>query len=45
LAKAIIGKDRESHQHDLYEAIERGDFPKGSLFVQVMSEKDVSKIP
>jgi catalase len=25
-AEAIIAKDRESHQRDLYEAIERGDF-------------------
>ena len=24
----VIGKDRESHQRDLYESIEKGDFPK-----------------
>jgi catalase len=29
-AEALIGKDRETHQRDLYEAIERGDFPAGS---------------
>ncbi|MGN6952268.1 catalase, partial [Neisseria sp. P0014.S002] len=27
-AAAVIANDRESHQRDLYEAIERGDFPK-----------------
>jgi catalase len=30
-AEAIVGKDRESHQRDLYDAIERGDFPKWTL--------------
>ena len=25
LGKAIVGKDRESHQRDLYESIEKGD--------------------
>ena len=27
-AAELVGKDRESHQRDLYEAIENGDFPK-----------------
>ena len=27
-AEAIVGKDRESHQRDLYESIEKGDFPR-----------------
>jgi catalase len=44
-AEALIGKDRESHQRDLYEAIERGDFPKWKLCVQIMPEKDASKVP
>jgi catalase len=44
-AEALIGKDRESHQRDLYEAIERGDFPKWKLCVQVMPEQDASKVP
>lgn len=30
-AEAIIAKDRESHQRDLFEAIERGDFPRWML--------------
>lgn len=42
-AAAVIANDRESHQRDLYEAIERGDFPKWTLFVQVMSEADAEK--
>ncbi|QBL09440.1 catalase [Rheinheimera sp. D18] len=41
-AEAIIGKDRESHQRDLYEAIERGDFPRWDFKVQIMPEKDAA---
>jgi len=44
-AEKIIGKDRESHQRDLFDAIERGDFPKWKLCVQIMPEKDASKVP
>lgn len=39
-AAQIIAGDRESHQRDLYESIERGEFPKWTLFVQIMPEKD-----
>lgn len=41
-AERIAG-DRETHQRDLYEAIERGDFPKWRFYVQVMPESDVGK--
>jgi catalase len=41
-AEAIVGKDRESHQRDLYEAIERGDFPRWDFKVQIMPEKDAA---
>ncbi|MBP1474134.1 catalase [Frateuria sp. MAH-13] len=44
-AEALIGKDRESHQRDLLEAIDRGDHPKWTLFVQVMPEADASRVP
>ena len=44
-AEAVIGKCRESHQRDLYEAIERGDFPKWTMYVQVMPEADAEKVP
>lgn len=39
-AEALVGKDRESHQADLFGAIEDGDFPKWKLFIQVMPEAD-----
>ncbi len=39
-ADAIIAKDRESSQRDLFEAIERGDFPKWRFCVQIMPEED-----
>src|SRR6266581_4690866 len=38
-----VAHDRETHQRDLYEAIERGDFPRWKLFVQIMPERDVGK--
>src|SRR6266404_2526376 len=41
-AEALIGKDRETHQRDLYEAIERGDFPRWKLYVQIMNEEDAN---
>ncbi|AUH40037.1 catalase [Streptomyces sp. CMB-StM0423] len=41
-ASALIGRDRESHGRDLYEAIERGDNPKWSLHIQVMPEADAA---
>ncbi|UYQ95947.1 catalase [Chitinophaga horti] len=37
-AAAIIGNDRESHQRDLYENIEAGNFPKWKMYVQIMEE-------
>ncbi len=39
----VIGEDRESHQRDLYDAIERGDFPKWTVKVQLMSEAEAEK--
>ena len=39
-ADAIIAKDRESSQRDLFEAIERGEFPRWKLQVQIMPERD-----
>jgi catalase len=44
-AEAAVGQCRETHQRDLYEAIERGEFPKWTLFVQIMPEKDAEKVP
>jgi len=44
-AEALVGKDRESAQRDLYEAIEREEFPRWKMYVQVMPEKDAAKLP
>ena len=35
----LIGIDRESHQRDLYDAIERGEYPSWTVKVQVMTEE------
>lgn len=37
-AAQIIAKDRESHQRDLYESIEKGDYPRWKMQVQLMTE-------
>ncbi|MFH1216869.1 MAG: catalase [Pseudomonadota bacterium] len=39
-AEAIVGKCRESQQRDLFGTIEKGDFPKWNVQVQIMEEKD-----
>jgi catalase len=44
-AAVIVAKDRESHQRDLFESIENGDFPKWNFKIQVMPEKDAAKCP
>nr|WP_286290781.1 catalase [Thalassotalea piscium] len=43
-AEAIVGKDRESHQQDLFNAIENKEFPKWTLSVQIMPEADANKV-
>ena len=44
-AAEVVGQDRESNQRDLFEAIERGDFPKWKLCVQIMPEADAATVP
>ncbi|MBU2510291.1 catalase [bacterium] len=44
-AEMIVGKDRESHQKDLYESIEKGDFPRWKMQIQVMPEKEAANCP
>ena len=39
-AEAIIAKDRESHQRDLFESIEKGDYPKWLFQIQLMTEEE-----
>ncbi len=38
-AEQVVGMDRESHQRDLYQAIEQEMYPKWKMYVQVMSEE------
>ncbi len=44
-AEALVAKDRESHQRDLYEAIERKEYPRWTMFIQVMPERDAAACP
>jgi len=44
-AEALVGKDRESHQRDLLDSIDKGDFPRWTMFVQIMPEADAAKTP
>lgn len=44
-AEAAVGKDRETHQRDLFESIERGDFPRWTLFIQVMTDAQAKAFP
>ena len=38
-AAEVVGRDRESHQRDLFSSIEKGDFPKWQLLIQVMTQE------
>jgi len=42
-AAALIAKDRESSQRDLFEAIERGEYPRWTLKVQLMTEQQAAQ--
>ena len=44
-AEAIIAKDRASHQRDLLESIDRGDFPRWTMYIQVMTEEQALNMP
>jgi len=44
-AAEVVGRTRESTQEDLFHAIERGDFPKWRMEIQVMPERDAEKTP
>lgn len=44
-AETLIGKDRESHQRDLYDSIERGEYPRWTLCIQVMPEQEAAHCP
>lgn len=44
-AAEVIGRTRESYQEDLYGAIERGEFPKWTMYVQIMPEAGADRTP
>lgn len=44
-ASALIGNDRESHQRDLFDSIEKGNFPGWDMFVQIMLEDEAQSYP
>jgi catalase len=44
-AAAVVGRTRESYQEDLYGAIDRGEFPRWTMQLQVMPEADAEKTP
>ena len=44
-AAKLVGEDRESAQRDLYQAIERREFPRWKMLVQVMPEAHAEKTP
>lgn len=41
-AVELVGSDRETHHRDLYESIEKGEFPRWTLYFQIMPEKEAS---
>ncbi|MCG9545337.1 catalase [Vibrio sp. Isolate33] len=43
-AEKLIGQDRESHHRDLYDSIENGEFPKWTMQIQVMTEKEANDV-
>jgi len=43
-AESIIGKDRESHQRDLFDRIENGEKPSWSMKIQVMTEEQAAQV-
>jgi catalase len=44
-ANKIAGEDLDYHRRDLFAAIERGDFPKWQMMVQIMPERDAETYP
>ncbi|MFS0574665.1 catalase [Sporosarcina sp. 179-K 3D1 HS] len=44
-AAALIANDRETHQRDLLNSIDNGDFPKWKMYIQVMTEEQALNMP
>lgn len=43
-AAQVIAEDRESHQRDLFDAIEFGQYPKWTLYFQIMTEEEAKQV-
>ncbi|MDR3271923.1 MAG: catalase, partial [Flavobacteriaceae bacterium] len=41
----VIGQTREKYQEELYGAIEKGNFPRWTVQIQIMPEKEAEKTP
>ena len=44
-AVKLAGADQDYHRRDLFEAIQRGDYPEWDLAVQLFTEEDAAKFP
>ncbi|BBK40822.1 catalase [Allostella vacuolata] len=44
-AAEVIGQTRESYQEDLFGSIEKGEFPRWNVFVQIMPELEADTTP
>ena len=44
-AEALVAKDRETHQRDLFQAIENGDYPRWTFYLQVMTQEEAERFP
>lgn len=44
-AEQIVGRDRESHQRDLFDSIEKSEYPRWDMKIQVVPEKDTKQFP
>ncbi len=39
----LVGEDRETHQRDLFDAIEKGDYPQWRVCVQIMTQEQAEQ--
>lgn len=44
-AKKIVGESRETYQEELFGTIDRGEFPKWGVYVQIMPEAEAENTP
>lgn len=44
-AAQVVANDRESSQRDLYDSIQKGDFPRWTVQIQVMAEFEAESTP